>query len=276
LIFINKKTKGEKVMKTKIIKLTGLIGFLALFFCPVSIWAGEEEKPTASADVGVFSKYVWRGYELSDESVVIQPSATVGYRGFSLNLWGNLDTDLDRVGDDDSEFNEIDMTLSYNKSFGPVRLGVGYIYYGLDGIDDAEEIYLSVGLDVLLSPTLIVYREIADLQGWYFRFGISHSFSLPREITLDLAGSVGYYCSEDDSFVEVDSNLNPTNDKYRNFHDGLISVGLTVPFGKYFTFCPMIAYSFPLSKKAADLITAGSFSNDSDFFYGGATLSISF
>jgi hypothetical protein len=263
-------------MKTNIMKLAGLICLLVLIFYPVSVRAGEEEKPTASADVGVFSKYVWRGYELSDDSLVIQPSVTVGYRGFSLNLWGNLDTDLDRVGDDDSEFNEIDMTLSYNKSFGPVGLGVGFIYYGLDGIDDAEEIYLSVSLDVLLSPTLTVYREIADLQGWYFRFGISHSFSLPKEITLDLAGSMGYYYSEDDSFVEVDSNLNPTNDKYRNFHDGLISVGLTVPFGKYFTFCPMIAYSFPLSKKADNLITAGSFSNDSDFFYGGVNFSMSF
>ncbi|MBW2120097.1 MAG: hypothetical protein JRF53_11830 [Deltaproteobacteria bacterium] len=263
-------------MKTSIMKLTGLICLLALTFCPAGVWAVEEEKPTASADVGVFSKYVWRGYELSDDSVVIQPSSTVGYRGFSLNLWGNLDTDFDGVTDDDSEFNEIDMTLSYDKSFGPVGLGVGYIYYGLDGIDDAEEVYLSVGLDVFLSPTLTVYREIADLQGWYFNLGISHSFSLPKEITLDLTGSVGYYFSKDDGFVEVDSNMNPTNEKYRNFHDGLISVGLTIPFGKYFSFCPMIAYSFPLSDKADDLITAGSFSNDSDFFYGGATLSISF
>ena len=49
----------------------------------------QEEKPTASADVGVFSKYMWRGWELSDDSIVIQPSVTVGYRGFSLNLWGN-------------------------------------------------------------------------------------------------------------------------------------------------------------------------------------------
>ena len=263
-------------MKRNIVKLTGLIGILTLFLFPVITWAGEEEKPTASADVGAFSKYVWRGYELSDDSVVIQPSASVGYKGFGLNLWGNLDTDVDGTLDDDSEFNEIDMTLSYDKSFGPVALGVGYIYYGLDGLDDAEEIYLSVGLDVLLSPTLTVYREIADLQGWYFSFGISHSFSLPKDITLDLAGSVGYYCSEDDGFVELDRNLNPTNNRYSNFHDALISMGLTIPLGKYFSVCPMVAYSFPLSDEADDLITAGSFSNDSDFFYGGVTFSMSF
>jgi Bacterial protein of unknown function (Gcw_chp) len=263
-------------MKRNIIKMTGWIGFLTLFFCPVSIWAGEEEKPTASADVGVFSKYVWRGYELSDDSIVIQPSVTVGYRGFSLNLWGNLDTDVDGTLDDDSEFNEIDMTLSYDKSFGPVGLGVGYIYYGLDGIDDAEEIYLSVGLDVLLSPTITVYREIADLQGWYFSFGVSHSFSLPKDITLDLAGSVGYYSSEDDGFVEVDRNLNPTNNRYSNFHDALVSLGLTIPLGKHMSLSPTFSYSFPLSNKADDLITAGSFSNDSDFFYGGVTFSMSF
>ena len=87
---------------------------------------------------------------------------------------------------------------------------------------------------------------------------------------------MGYYFSEDDGFVELDRNLNPTNDKYRNFHDALISMGLTIPLGEYFSVCPMVAYSFPLSNEADDLITAGSYSNDSDFFYGGVTFSMSF
>jgi hypothetical protein len=87
---------------------------------------------------------------------------------------------------------------------------------------------------------------------------------------------MGYYLSNDDAFVEVDRNHMPTTKKYRNFHNGLVSVSLTVPFLKYFTFTPMLAYSFPLSHKADDLLTSTSFSGRSDFLYGGATLSFSY
>jgi hypothetical protein len=93
---------------------------------------------------------------------------------------------------------------------------------------------------------------------------------------LDLGASVGYYHSEDDSFVEVDNNLNPTTEKYRNFHDGLISAGLSIPLDAYFSLSPMLAYSFPLGDKADDLITSRSISNDSDFLFGGMTVSTAF
>jgi hypothetical protein len=240
---------------------------------------GEEEKPTASADVGVFTKYIWRGYELSDDSIVFQPSMTAGYKGFSMNLWGNLDSrykDNDPTTDDKAEWTETDLTLAYDTSFGPVGLGVGYIYYGLDSIQDSQELYLSAGLDVLFSPTLTFYREIAHLPGWYIHFGISRSFQLPKEITLDLAGAVAYYHSDDDEFVNVDSDFNPTTEKYRSLHDGNVSIGLTVPFAKYFAFSPVVAYSFPLSDEADRLLTSASISNDSAFLYGGFTLSIAF
>jgi hypothetical protein len=265
-------------MKHRTIKLAAVsvIGVLMLIFSSVNLWAAEEAKPSASADIGVFSKYVWRGYELSKDSAVIQPSLTVGYKDFSFNLWGNLDTDVYSDPQGQSQFNETDMTLSYGKSFGIVNLGVGYIYYGLDGVDDSQEIYLSVGVDTLLSPTLTVYREIAHLPSWYISFGISHSIELMKKITLDLAGSVGYYYSEDDDFVEVNDNLTPTTDKYRAFHNGLISVGLTIPVAKYFSIKPMIAYSFPLTNEADNLIKSTSLSNESDFVYGGVTASLSF
>ena len=243
--------------------------------CSFNAMAEEEAKPSASADVGVFSKYMWRGFELSDESAVIQPSMTVEYKGFSVNLWGNLDTDYDDTGD--SEFNETDYTLAYGTSIGDYDLSIGYIYYGLDGLEDAEEFYGSItAAKCPVAPTLTIYREIAAAQGWYFNLGISHSFELKDEITLDLGGSVGYYYSDDDAFVEVDNHLNPTSKKYRNFHDGKVSVGLTIPLDKYFTLSPMIAYSFPLTTNADDLITSSSMSGDSDFFFGGVTMSIAF
>jgi len=239
----------------------------------------EEIKPTASADVGAFSKYVWRGFELSEDSLVIQPSITVEYKGFSMNLWGNLDTD--NKATEDSEFNETDLTLAYDTSIGDFDMGLGYIYYALDAANDPEEIYASVcAAAIPLAPTLTIYRDIAEIIGWYLNLGVSHSFEFEKGITLDLAGSVGYYYSDDDAFEEVDSKGNGTGDKYRDFHDGQLSASLTIPIDKYFTLTPMIAYSLPLSGNADDLITSYNdglgYSDNSDYFYGGVTLSIAF
>jgi len=237
----------------------------------------EEESPTASADVAILSKYVWRGEEFSKDSIVIQPSATLSYKGLSINLWGNLDTDVyDGPYKDEAKWNETDFTLGYERSFGPLSLGAGYIYYALDSANDSKEVYLSIGADTMLSPTLTIYREISDLSGWYINLGISHSFDLPKEMSLDLAASAGYYYSENDFYVEYRDDLTATTEKLRGLKYGLISVTLTVPIDKYFSVMPTIAYSFPLSSEADNFITANSKSRDSDFFYGGVMISMSF
>jgi hypothetical protein len=177
-----------------------------------------------------------------------------------------------------NQFNEIDMTLSYDIEFGPVSLGTRYIYYGLDGLNDTEEIYLSVGIDTILSPTFTVYREIAHAPAWYLSFGLSHSFELPKDITLDLAGSVGYYYSDDaDDLPEYTGGLVAKNDAYRSLHDVLVSVGLTIPVTEYISISPVLSYSFPLTDDADNHISAtNAYSNDSDYIYGGATVSIAF
>jgi hypothetical protein len=261
-----------KKMSTRLTKglLVGMI--LTLFAVPVSVLA-EEDKPTASADLSVLSQYIWRGYELSKDSAVIQPSMTVAYKGFSANFWGNMDTNVsyDSPFRDESKWTETDWTLAYNKSLGMVGVGVGYIYYALDSLTDSQEIFASVKLDTLLSPTLTVFREVSHTPAWYFLFGISHSFKVYNDVTLDLAGSVSYYYYNDNSVTEANSTKT-----YRDFHNGLISAGLTIPLGKYFNVKPLVAYSFPLSDTADDFLTAASYSNKSDFFYGGVTVSFAF
>jgi hypothetical protein len=92
---------------------------------------------------------------------------------------------------------------------------------------------------------------------------------------------VGYYYSDDDDFTEVrdvGGIYVATTDKYRAFHDGNVSVSLTIPFKKYFAVTPILAYSFPLSSEADDLLSSPSWSisGKSDHFYGGVSLSFSF
>ena len=50
--------------------------------------APAEEKPTLDFTTYGLTKYVWRGYENTKNSIVVQPSMTVGYAGFSANIWG--------------------------------------------------------------------------------------------------------------------------------------------------------------------------------------------
>jgi len=237
----------------------------------------EVDRPTASADVAFLSQYIWRGYALSKDSLVIQPSVTAAYKGFSLNVWGNLDTDVYQGAyKGDSKWNETDLTFGYDHSFGILGVGAGFIYYALDGANDWKEFYLSLGVDTLLAPTVTVYREVSKNQGWYVHLGVSHSFELPRDMTLDLAGSVSYWGSDNDNMVKYNDDLSRTSERFSGFHDGLVSVGLTIPFWKYFTVVPSIAYAFPLSHQADNEMQALSWGGNANHVFGGVTLSMAF
>lgn len=238
--------------------ITGITAAALLFAAGAPAVMAEEEAPTADASVGFYSKYVWRGFELSDDSLVIQPSLTASYKGFSANLWANLDTDL--VGSDTNKWNETDFTLSYDGAHGKLGYGVGYIYYALDGTDDTQEFYGTLSYDVLLAPSLTIYYDTDSFAGdWYANLGIGHSFALTEALSLDLGLSVGY----------------SDNETYNEFHDGLISASMSFPVGKYVSITPELYYSFALSDEAETAIESGP-SNDDSFFYGGVSVSFSF
>ena len=144
----------------------------------------EEEKPTTDFTVSALSAYIWRGQQQTKDSMVIQPSATVGYKGFTANLWGNLDTNPYSTTDASysSTWTETDLTLSYSKAFGPVTAGLGYIYYGLNAPNagaadplDSQELFISLAGNVLLTPTLTIYKEIDHYHQMVFPLrGVPH------------------------------------------------------------------------------------------------------
>lgn len=281
-------------MKRRMIRRMSAVFIMVLLFVPWNVLGQEEpdpgegtraaelgqmgeDRPQLSADVAFLSQYIWRGYAFSKDSLVIQPSVTAGYKGFALNLWGNLDTDFaDEPYESNTKWNETDMTFSYGRSFGMVGVEAGFIYYALDGAYDSKEFYLSGGVDTLLAPTLTVYREVSKLQGWYIALGLSHSFELPYDLTLDVAGTFSYYKSDNDHMVEYNHDLTPTGERFNGLHDGLVSVGLGIPFWKYFTVTPSVAYAFPLSHQADNELQAGSMDGDADHIMGGVTLSMAF
>jgi len=228
----------------------------------------EEAKPTADLNVALLSQYVWRGAAFSRNSLVIQPSMTVAYKGVGVNLWGNLDTkqySVDPEADKSSNFNETDLTLSYDGSAGIFGYGAGYILYSVDGYKDSQEFYAKGSVNTLLTPTLTVYKETTELQGWYAKLGIAHTLELTKDVKLALGASAGYLDDEID---------------YNALHDGVLSATLSVPVATYVTVSPQLYYSFPLSSKAKDrLKTANSGAidkNKADFIYGGVALDFAF
>jgi len=82
----------------------------------------------------------------------------------------------------------------------PVGAKGGYIYYALDGVDDTQEIFLPLGLDTFLSPSLTVYKDIDNAPSWYFFLGISHAFEITEKVSLELSGSISFLLS-DDNFI---------------------------------------------------------------------------
>lgn len=258
--------------------------------------AAEEEKPTADFAISPLTKYVWRGYEMTRDSIVVQPSLTVAYKGFSANLWGNLDTrpySSEPGKKYPGNFTETDLTFSYTKAFGPVNAGVGYIYYSLNApyagaADplDSQEIFVTLGLNKLLTPTLTVYKEIDHYHQWYILLGVSHAFELSKSVSLKLAASGSYLKSEDASpgkYPKYDDDALATNDKYNNFHDGIVTVSLPISPAKYITVTPLLSYVFPLCDDAKNEMkgrglqgTSKPADRDSSFLYGGITFDFAF
>jgi hypothetical protein len=239
----------------------------------------EEDRPSADLSVSFLSDYIWRGQELSRDSMVIQPSMTIGYKGFSANVWGNLDTDpYVSDGNSPSNWNETDLTLAYSRSLGPVNARVGYIYYSLDGVDDSQEVFMGLGLNALLSPTLTVYREMDSYMHWYALLGVSHTFKITEAASLNLCASVSYLKSDDaDEYPEIAGGGVRTGNKFDNFHDGLISASLPISVAKYITVTPSLSYVFPLSDDAGDEMKFRSKTgSDDNYVYGGITASLTF
>ncbi|MDD4092257.1 MAG: hypothetical protein PHQ63_06820 [Smithellaceae bacterium] len=253
----------------------------------------QEDKLTGEVAASVLSAYIWRGQEMTRDSVVIEPSFTANYKGFTATLWGNLDTRPYEAGDGrhSSTWSETDFTLSYAHEFGPVKAGAGYIYYGLAGMTphgmdllDAEELFVSLGLNTILAPTLTVYKEINHYHQWYATLGVSHTFSLHERVGLKLAAQASYLKSEDaTTYPKFDSNSVATMDKFNNFHDGVVALSLPVAVTGNLTITPTASCVFPLSEDAKYEMrarglkgTANPSDRDSSYLYGGVILSFVF
>jgi hypothetical protein len=128
--------------------------------------------------------------------MVVQPSAdfSFGKSGLALNIWSSFSF-VNR------EANEIDLTLSYTfKTAKNVLLKAGLIHYGYYftenfSFDDntSHELFISAGLpNTITHPTLTVFYDFTNGDGFYFQLETGHSIPLTPSAKADFSASLGY------------------------------------------------------------------------------------
>jgi uncharacterized protein (TIGR02001 family) len=212
---------------------------------------------TGDAYVGYFSKYVWRGFDLSGGMPVFQGGVDLSAEGFTLSYWTNVATRNDDVNNDgilssaDGDFEggegtENDLILNYAIPVGETAtINVGNIYYMLDGYDDTNEVYAGATLNTLLSPTVKIFYDWdkADENGLYYTAAVSHSLPVGEMITLGASALVGYN----------DENYS-VSEEWSDWHNYELSAKADIKVTEQLTITPSILYSSPISDDAKDKI----------------------
>jgi len=230
----------------------------------------EDAKVTGYTSVDVMSNYVWRGQKLSN-SYVVQPSVGITYGDFGANIWANLDSDPEALGADNRfKHTETDLTATYGFSFDKLSLTAGYIYYALEGTNDTQEVYLSAGYDMFLSPTLTVYYDFVEGNGGFAVASIGHSVAITKDISLDLGASASLNLN--DKVMGLDKE----GKDFTGFYNGELDASVSIPVTKAISVTPKAAYSFALSKDAKHAISSVSDDGTHDILYGGVNLTLSF
>jgi len=246
-------------MKTKIIGLFTAAIMTAALAGPAATRAADGG---ASTSLGLYSNYVWRGQTLSD-GIVSQVTAGLSWKGFGVNLWANYDQDLESV-------TETDYTLNYAGTYGKLGYDAGFTYYGLEGIKDTTELYLSLNYDVILAPSATFYYDYDEGEGGFLVLGIGHSFPVSETIAIDLGADVTV--NFDNAIMGVDES----GDTFTDFYNLDLNVGTSIPFAGAWSFDILLAYSAALTDASRNAISLASVDGEKDVVWGGAGISLAF
>ncbi|HQU71514.1 MAG TPA: hypothetical protein PKV71_00250 [Calditrichia bacterium] len=142
-----------------------------------------------SGGVDFASKYLWRGYEVTD-SPVAQPTLdmALGNSGFSVNFWGSFAlSDRGQYGIAD----EFDVTLTYGRELAhhAYHLNLGVIYYTFPNQDNfslgdhtTPEVFASLGFANLpFTPHVAFYYDLNLGDGWFAAVGGEKEFHVASQ-----------------------------------------------------------------------------------------------
>lgn len=199
----------------------------------------------AGADISVMSKYIWRGIALNSDPV-LQPSATIGYDGFTFGVWTNMD--LTDVNNDRAEFNEVDYSLDYTLDFPllSVFAGIARYDYSIAGWEPTTEAYLGVESGFPGSPSLTVYQDVDKSDGTYLELGAGQSFPVVPFASLDLSAMLGWGSEKHNRYNYDIPGMGA------GFTNVSITAGLPVGIGEMVSVTPSLSFVAPLSSDIRD------------------------
>jgi hypothetical protein len=241
-----------------------------------------EDKPTASAGVDVLSQYIWRG------------SVTVGYKGLSLNVWGNLDTNENappgltpRKG---IYGNETDFTLGYTREIfkserilKSLTINLGCIYYNFDKVlypqGDSFEVYFGLVADFKYFKLAAQNNmEVFHYPGNWLTVGISRVFDLPwHKMTLELGNNYIFLFARD--YVAYPNRPFSNPDSTKAFSGPLVGqvyATLNIPVHQYITISPKGGFWYGLGGNSSQVLSYGSWDARHNHAYGGVNVTFAF
>lgn len=180
----------------------------------------EEPAWHVGAGIDWNSKYVWRGTKVSDDNVM-QPWIFGSVKGLSVELWGNVENNHTRPVNVEGEFSEVDLTVDYTHSFGPVDLAVGYILYFMRDLESRTwESWRYNSLTIGGAPVLYfldsIEERVVQHDEWYVTQEVYVKGRFTQEVTeaMDLAIELAaFYDFDEDNRATL--RWGPDNDKDR-------------------------------------------------------------
>ena len=253
-----------------------ITGIAVLVAC---VWATDALSQQArratlggGADLSIVSQYIWRGVIYNDD-FALQPDVYLTYGNFRALVWGSLDmTDREEIGIDASgDFSEIDYILQYKIPSRLLDLSFGYSFYTYPNTpdevrEDTQELYAKGAFKVFLDPTVEMFVDVDEVEGWYGR--VSATYTQPQDnVEWKLRASVGF-CSEDFANYYFGGRM-PLFDS-TSFCDLEVRLFTTFDLGMNFGLTPFIAINYLLDSEIRD-----AYNEDGEFF-GGLNVSWAF
>lgn len=247
------------------------LGLIVLTLVCEPVMAEEKIKFGLSTDY--YGKYIWRGQNVDDKSV-LQPAVSASAYGFTGSIWGNIDlTNKSQTAPDNAwEFSEFDYTLDYSAAVPDVNwlnFSVGTIHYRFPNtiFKPTTEIYGSLSLNAPLSPSFKWFRDVDEIDGSYFQFGVGHTIEKIYAVNekcycgLQLGASLGWgNAAYDKGYFGVDSSQS---------NDLTLTMGLPFCMDTW-TIRPSVNYSTMLSDSIREA------TGKSDNIWMGVGISTSF
>ncbi len=216
---------------------------------PLPIPRDSEKSWLFDADATFNTKYVWRGIDRNDDPV-LQTAVYFSFQGLSVGAWGNLD--LTDENDRSGEFSEGQYAADYTWLWSEVRMSVGAIYYDFPGSnrDSTSEVYVGAGLNMPLSPTLMLFYDFDEADGAYIPLSLSYSlpdgWTIAQDVrmTATIFGSVAYGTSDyNDHYYGVNDSA---------FTDAQVGLMLPIVVTPNFKVTPLIRFTSLLDSDIRD------------------------